>query len=103
MWYIIYNVILYFYIGYTYLCWMNYRKGAGFNVSKMNDEMREAWVIPLTVWPIIMPIHCGVVFYDGYIDENKLFNKLRPEAFYNKGKEDNDIEKQSEKHLLGVK
>lgn len=99
----VFVTLLYFYIGYTYMCWVKYRHGAGFDVNDVAILfVKDIWFLVLIAWPFVMIIHTGVNIYDKFNLET-LYNKISPESFYDRGVEDNDINKQAEKHLLGGK
>lgn len=101
--YIIFVILLYFYIGYTYVCWVNYREGAGFEVHDFAlGMMNEVWGAVILLWPIGMIVHAAVVIYDKFSLE-RFASKISPLSFYKRGKVDNDPNIQAERHLLGRK
>ena len=98
----IFYFLLYLFIGYTYVCWISYREGAGFDVNDFaTDAVDQAWGIVMIGWPILATLHISFNIHDKYKLDRRLFNKISPRSFYNRGKDDNDIHKQAEKHLLG--
>jgi len=103
--YIAFLVILYFYIGYTAVCWINYRIGAGFQVHDFPKGMMDdpgLTIMYAILWPFFMIIHASIVIYDKFNLQTTI-NKISPSSFYKRGEYDNDLEIQAEKHLLGGK
>lgn len=103
--FIAYNVLLYFYIGYTYICWMNYRDGAGFDIHGFAKDICNDGALQIAVvlfWPVFILSHVVANLYDKF-DLQKIVSKISPDAFYERGQHDDDINKQAEKHLLGGK
>ncbi len=103
MMYVIYCVLLYFYIGYTYVCWIAYREGAGFNIHGVAiATMDEAWPAVMILWPLAMIVHMGCVVYDKFNLE-KTVHRISPYSFRKRGEHDNNADVQAEKYLLGGK
>ena len=99
--YIAFNIVLYFYIGYTYVCWIKYREGAGFDIHKFATSMaEEAWPIVTLLWPLTIMAHFCCNIYNRF-DLERIVNKISPDSFEQRGIHDNDVDKQAEKHLLG--
>lgn len=104
---------LYFYCNYTYICWVNYRIGAGFNVNPAMKKFATDpfdsdffFVFSLLTGPVIILIHIGcIVFYKlsqlAFLMDG--VNSISPQSFYQRGCRDNDVDLQAEKHLLREK
>lgn len=104
---VMWHFVLYFYIGYTYVCWMNYREGAGFPESPIRHGFISDDVLPtmcVLLWPLAIFVHILVNVCIFLENKFKVFTSLEegisPSSFYKRGKRDNDVNLQAERHLL---
>lgn len=105
MMYILYCFILYLYVGYTYICWIKYKNGAGFKVNEFATyvtDIVDMCTMTILFWPLFILIHMTMVLYERFNLDN-IVDKISPNSFYDRGTHDNDPDVQVEKHLLGGK
>lgn len=99
------GAFVYLMIGYVWCCIVAYMAGTGKSelVGHMKrDQFEETLNIHTHIWPVsiilliwtIVEKNCKKPFF---------LKHLSPMQFYEKGKLDNDLDYQAEKHLLGKK
>lgn len=91
----------YFFIGYVWICWNSYRRGAGFWVPDDHPfrDPLEHKGMHICLWPICMSIYffCWVAHV---WKTPRFLQRFTPDAYHERGRIDNDADYQAEKHLL---